>query len=65
MDKHVEKIYISGEESVQQIKIRVNRLFETGVKLQMVSETNFNSIKNYLENKKPWICCNRFDTNNV
>lgn len=53
MDKNVEKIYVSGEESVQQIKIRVNRLFETGVKLQMVSETNFNSIRNYLENKKP------------
>lgn len=38
-------LYVSGEESVSQIKLRADRLSVTGDKLKMVSETDFSNIE--------------------
>ncbi len=45
--------YISGEESAKQIKIRADRLDVKNPKLMMAAETNFESIRELLEKKKP------------
>lgn len=46
-------LYVSGEESVKQIKLRADRLGIKNTKLLMVSETNFRSIEKLVENYKP------------
>jgi len=48
-------IYISGEESVKQIKIRADRLGIKNPNISMVSETNLQSIEEIIENKNPAI----------
>ncbi|NLD46135.1 MAG: DNA repair protein RadA [Clostridiaceae bacterium] len=46
-------LYISGEESIKQIKIRADRLNVNNSKLLMVSETNFSTIQILSETEKP------------
>lgn len=46
-------LYVSGEESVSQIKIRANRLGVKNSNLLMVSETRFNSVEMLVREEKP------------
>ena len=46
-------LYISGEESAQQIKLRANRLNITTKNLLLLSETNFNIIENTIKEINP------------
>ncbi|MEI7903941.1 MAG: DNA repair protein RadA [Candidatus Firestonebacteria bacterium] len=46
-------LYISGEESVQQIKLRANRLNALSKDLLIVSETNIGLIEKHIEEQKP------------
>ena len=48
-------LYISGEESVQQIKIRADRVGEAGDDLLILCETNLGDIREILERSKPEI----------
>ena len=48
-----EVLYISGEESLKQIKLRANRMGEFGEELYLLCETNLNSIRNVIESRKP------------
>lgn len=51
--KYGEVLYITGEESEEQIKIRANRLKITSKKLFIVSETMIQNIDIYIEKIKP------------
>lgn len=46
-------LYISGEESLKQIKLRANRMGEFTEKLLLLCETNLEIIKNVIEKRKP------------
>lgn len=48
-------LYISGEESLQQIKMRAERIGEFDDSLELLSETNLDTIRCVIENKKPSI----------
>lgn len=51
--KNVSVLYISGEESLRQIKLRANRIGEFTDKLQLLCETNLEAIREIMEHKKP------------
>ena len=46
-------LYVSGEESLRQIKIRANRIGEFKDKLSLLSETNLSLIRGVIERAKP------------
>ncbi|MEE1314335.1 MAG: DNA repair protein RadA [Faecalimonas sp.] len=46
-------LYISGEESLKQIKLRANRMGEFTDDLLLLCETNLSVIKNIIEKRKP------------
>ena len=46
-------LYISGEESLRQIKLRAERIGEFNENLQLLSETNLETIREVIERKKP------------
>lgn len=46
-------LYVSGEESVEQLKIRANRMNVTSEKIDFLSETNIDSIQLLAQNEKP------------
>lgn len=46
-------LYVSGEESVRQIKIRADRMRVTSPKIYLVSETNLDVIFSYVEKLRP------------
>ncbi len=46
-------LYVSGEESAQQIKMRATRLGVSGKNLKLLSETNLESIIHHANNEKP------------
>ena len=48
-----EVLYISGEESLAQIKLRANRMGEFTEKLLLLCETNLDTIRNVIEKRKP------------
>ena len=50
-DKKV--LYVSGEESLQQIKMRAERMGEFGDNLELLCETNLDSIREAIEISKP------------
>jgi len=52
-DKHGRVLYVSGEESVKQIKMRANRLNVSAEELYLVSETNMDVIMSHVESLKP------------
>ena len=47
--------YISGEESLRQIKLRANRIGEFTEKLTLLCETNLEVIRGIVERKKPQV----------
>lgn len=46
-------LYISGEESLAQIKLRANRMGEFKENLKLLCETSLETIKTVIENKRP------------
>lgn len=48
-------LYVSGEESLGQIKMRAERIGEFSDSLELLSETNLDTISNVIANKKPQI----------
>ena len=46
-------LYISGEESLRQIKMRAGRIGEFKDKMQLLCETNLETIREVMERKKP------------
>lgn len=46
-------LYISGEESLRQIKLRANRIGDFNEKLTLLCETNLENIREVMERKKP------------
>ena len=46
-------LYISGEESLQQIKLRANRMGEFDSNLSLLCETSLNIVKGVIEKEKP------------
>lgn len=54
-NKNVSVLYISGEESLRQIKMRAERLGEFGDSLELLCETNLDTIKSVIEKKRPQI----------
>ncbi len=48
-------LYISGEESLQQIKLRANRLGEFGNNLKFMCETNLSNIEEVVSRVKPQV----------
>ena len=46
-------LYISGEESLRQIKLRANRIGQFNDKMQLLCETNLEVIREVIERKKP------------
>ena len=52
-ERQVSVLYISGEESLRQIKLRANRIGEFSDKLQLLCETNLEVIREVIQLKKP------------
>lgn len=52
-NERVSVLYISGEESLQQIKIRAERIGEFADSLELLCETNLDIIKEVIARKKP------------
>lgn len=52
-EKDVSVLYISGEESLRQIKLRANRIGTFNDKMQLLCETNLEVIREIIERKKP------------
>mgnify|MGYP001108444463 CR=1 FL=1 len=52
-NKGVSVLYISGEESLRQIKLRANRIGTFNDKLELLCETNLEVIREIIERKKP------------
>lgn len=50
-DKQV--LYVSGEESLAQIKLRANRMGTFSDNLKLLCETNLDTIRNIIENRRP------------
>lgn len=48
-------LYISGEESVKQIKLRADRLMVNHPNILMVSETNFENVERIIDESKPQV----------
>ena len=53
--KNVSVLYISGEESLRQIKLRANRIGKFNEKMQLFCETNLETIREVIERRKPEI----------
>ena len=49
----VSVLYISGEESLRQIKLRANRIGTFNDNLQLLCETNLDTVREVMERKKP------------
>lgn len=52
-EKEQPVLYISGEESLKQIKMRADRLGNFGDSLSLLCETNLDTIRAVIENQKP------------
>lgn len=52
-EKGVSVLYISGEESLRQIKLRANRIGQFSDKLQLLCETRLETVREVIERKKP------------
>lgn len=52
-NKEKNVLYISGEESLRQIKLRAQRMGEFTDNLRLLCETNLESIRNIIEREKP------------
>lgn len=54
-EHNIKVLYISGEESLQQIKIRAERIGNFGDSLKLLCETNLDTIKSVIDREKPQI----------
>lgn len=54
-DERIKVLYISGEESLQQIKIRAERIGTFGDSLKLLCETNLDTIQAVIDREKPQI----------
>ena len=54
-EQKIKVLYISGEESLQQIKIRAERIGTFGDSLKLFCETNLDTIKAVIDREKPQI----------
>ncbi|MEG1705343.1 MAG: DNA repair protein RadA [Clostridia bacterium] len=54
--KHGNVLYISGEESEAQVKLRCNRLNIISKNISFLNETNISEIENKIEQEKPKFC---------
>ena len=54
-EHNIKVLYISGEESLQQIKIRAERIGNFGDSLKLLCETNLDPIKAVIDREKPQI----------
>ena len=54
-DQHISVLYISGEESLQQIKIRAQRIGSFTDDLKLLCETNLEEIRQIIDLEKPQI----------
>ena len=54
-EHNIKVLYISGEESLQQIKIRTERIGNFGDSLKLLCETNLDTIKAVIDREKPQI----------
>ncbi len=54
-DQKIRVLYISGEESLQQIKIRAQRIGEFSDDLKLFCETNLDDIRQTIEREKPQV----------
>ena len=54
-EHNIKVLYISGEESLQQIKIRAERIGNFGDSLKLLCETNLDTIKAVIDLEKPQI----------
>lgn len=52
-NKHGATLYVSGEESSRQIKMRADRMDVKAEELFLVTETRFNAIQDHIQNVKP------------
>ena len=52
-EKQVSVLYISGEASLRQIKLRANRIGQFTDKMQLLCETNLEVIREVIERRKP------------
>lgn len=52
-EKQVSVLYISGEESLRQIKLRANRIGQFTDKMQLLCETNLEVIREVIERRQP------------
>ena len=52
-DQGIDVLYISGEESLRQIKMRALRIGDFNEHLQLLCETNLGNIRELIERKKP------------
>ena len=52
-EKQVSVLYISGEESLRQIKLRADRIGKFNDKMQLLCETNLEVIREVIERRKP------------
>lgn len=52
---NINVMYVSGEESLQQIKIRADRIGQFNNKLDLLCETNLDTIKAVVEREKPTV----------
>ena len=52
-ENQVTVLYVSGEESLRQIKLRANRIGDFNDKMQLLCETNLEVIREVIERKKP------------
>lgn len=58
--KKVPLLYVSGEESLHQIKMRADRLGDFTDSLELLCETSLDNSKGRDSTKKTGGCCNRF-----
>ena len=64
-EKDINVLYISGEESVKQTKLRAERLGVTSENLYVYSETNLHLIEQTIREVKPNFVSNRLYSNNL
>lgn len=53
LEKSLDILYVSGEESAVQIKLRANRLGVTGDRVTLISETDTQAVCEYIMSSKP------------
>lgn len=54
-DRGISVLYISGEESLRQIKLRANRVGEFNDNLTLLCETNLEDVRQVMERQKPQV----------